>query len=46
MRKKNTEFEIFDSTMRKLLAVPHGAIKAKLNAEKRMRAKKRKAKKP
>jgi hypothetical protein len=29
-----TEFEKFDQTMRKLIAVPHSEIKAKLEAEK------------
>jgi hypothetical protein len=38
--KKNSEFDNFDRTMRDLMKVPHGEIKAKLDAEKR--AKKRK----
>jgi hypothetical protein len=42
--ESNTEFENFDRTMRKLVAVPHSEIKAKLDAEKRAK-KKRKAKK-
>lgn len=42
--KKNPEFANFDRTMRKLLKVPHGALKAKLDAEKA--AKKRKTRKP
>ena len=37
----DTEFERFDRTMRKLIAVPHSELKAKLDAEK---AAKRKAK--
>jgi len=44
MSEQKTEFEKFDSTMRKLIAVPHSKIKAKLDAEKAK--KKRKAKKP
>ena len=32
--KSNPEFERFDCTMRKLMAVPHSEIKAKLDAEK------------
>jgi len=39
---KNVEFEKFDSTMRKLIAVPHSEIKAKLEAEKAEKAKKKK----
>ena len=38
--KKNTEYEAFDNAMEKILSVPHGELKAKLNAEKP--AKKRK----
>jgi hypothetical protein len=34
MRKSETEFDRFDSTMRKLMKVPHSKIKAKLDAEK------------
>jgi hypothetical protein len=44
MTKQNNEFEKFDSTMRQLMKVPHSEIKAKLDAEKRARDKKRKAK--
>ncbi len=44
--KKSTEFEKFDSAMRTLIKVPHDVLKAKLDAEKRAKAKKRKAKKP
>jgi hypothetical protein len=42
---KTSEFEKFDNTMRKLIHVPHSEMKAKLDAEKRAK-KKRKAKKP
>ncbi len=44
--KKENEFDNFDRTMRKLVAVPHSEIKAKLDAEKRAKEKRRKAKKP
>ncbi len=44
--KQNPEFDRFDSTMRKLIAVPRSEIKAKLDAEKRTKARKRKTKKP
>jgi hypothetical protein len=43
MSKQQSEYDKFDSTMRKLLSVPHSEIKAKLDAEKA--AKKRKPKK-
>jgi hypothetical protein len=43
--EKSNEFARFDSTMRKLISVPHSDIKAKLDAEKKSRRKKRKAKK-
>jgi hypothetical protein len=43
---KNKEFENFDNTMKQLISVPHSEIKAKLDAEKREKDKKRKAKKP
>ena len=36
-----SEFSKFDETMRKLIAVPHSEIKAKLDAEKRAKAQKR-----
>jgi hypothetical protein len=45
MTPKNEQFERFDATMRKLISVPHSEIKAKLDAEKREKQK-RKAKKP
>lgn len=41
---KNREYDKFDSTMRALIAVPHSEIKAKLDAEKRAKEKKRKPK--
>ena len=40
---KRNQFEDFDKTMRKLMSVPHSAIKAKLDAEK---AAKKRARKP
>ena len=40
MMKKNKEYENFERTMTELLKVPHSEIKAKLDAEKA--AKKRK----
>jgi hypothetical protein len=42
---QSKEFENFDRTMRQLIAVPRSEIKAKLDAEKRSKQK-RKAKKP
>jgi hypothetical protein len=45
MREQKTEFEKFDTTMRKLIAVPHSEIKSKIDAEKAAK-KKRKVKKP
>lgn len=44
MTRNTEEFDKFDSTMRKLIAVPHSEIKAKLEVEKAQ--KKRKIKKP
>jgi hypothetical protein len=44
-RKASSEYENFDRTMRELITVPHSEIKAKLDAEKRAKEK-RKAKKP
>jgi hypothetical protein len=41
---KNKEFENFDNTMKQLISVPHAEIKAKLDAEKAAKTKKRKAK--
>jgi hypothetical protein len=45
MKTQSREFENFDSTMRQLMKVPHSEIKARLDAEKRAKQK-RKAKKP
>ena len=42
----NNEFEKFDQTMRRLMQVPHSRIKAKLDAEKAAKKRKRKATKP
>ena len=42
--KKTSEFEKFDKTMDALLRVPHSEIKAKLEAEKAAKQKKRKSK--
>lgn len=39
-----SEFSNFDNMMDKLVKVPHSQIKAKLDAEKRAKQKKRKAK--
>jgi hypothetical protein len=44
--KPDSEFENFDRTMRQLVAVPRSEIKAKLDAEKAAKKKKRKAKEP
>jgi len=38
----NSEYANFDRTMRKLIKIPHSVIKAKLDAEKRAKEKKRK----
>jgi hypothetical protein len=46
MANKESEFDNFDRTMRQLITVPHSEIKAKLDAEKAAKEKKRKAKKP
>ena len=43
--KINTEFEKFDHTMRKLIAVPHSEIKAKIEAEKVAKRQKKKMRK-
>lgn len=40
--KKPSEYDRFENTMRKLMAVPHAEIKAKLDAEKKRKEKKRK----
>ena len=44
MKERNTEFQKFDATIEKLLTVPHSRIKAKLDAEKAAKEKKRKTK--
>jgi hypothetical protein len=44
--KQSKEYENFDRLMTQLLSVPHSEIKARLDAEKAARQKKRKAKKP
>ena len=36
-RISSTEYEKFDSTMRELIKIPHSVIKAKLDAEKRVK---------
>jgi hypothetical protein len=41
LRKENDEFENFDRTMRELIKVPHSEIKAKLDAEKREKQKRK-----
>jgi hypothetical protein len=41
MTKSNQEFNRFDAVMGKLLSVPHSEIKAKLDAEKKVKAKKK-----
>jgi hypothetical protein len=40
-RKSSDEFERFDNTMRELMKVPHEVIKAKLDAEKRTKEKRK-----
>ena len=44
MKHTDSEFDNFDKTMRQLLKVPHSEIKAKLDAEKLAKQKKRKPK--
>ena len=44
--KENQEYDRFDKTMRNLMKVSHDDIRAKLEAEKAAKNKKRKAKKP
>lgn len=39
---KKSEYENFDRTMRKLMSVPHDAIKAQLDAEKKVKTKRKK----
>jgi hypothetical protein len=44
MKKKSmSEYDTFEHTMRELLKVPHSAIKAKLEEEKKAKAKKKEA---
>lgn len=43
---KSSEYEKFDQTMRKLISVPHTELKAKLDAEKREKQKRKAKKKP
>lgn len=40
--KMKNEFEKFDRTMRKLMSVPHDAIKAQLDAEKKAKTRRKK----
>jgi len=44
--KRADEYEKFDNTMRKLIRVSHSELKAKLDAEKAAKARKRRRKKP
>ena len=46
MKNTTSEYERFDSTMRRLISVSHDEIKAKLDAEKAEKKKNRKARKP
>ena len=41
MKTTNSEFDNFDRTMRELIKVPHSEIKAKLDAEKAEKEKKK-----
>jgi hypothetical protein len=41
-KSESSEYENFDRTMRKLIAVPHSEIKAKLDAEKQAKKRRRK----
>jgi hypothetical protein len=45
MRKTSEEYDRFSNLMGKLIKVPHSEIKAKLDAEKKARERKRKARK-
>lgn len=45
MKTSSSEFKRFDETMERILRVPHSEIKAKLNAEKVQKTRKRKPKK-
>ena len=44
MKSEPTEFQRFDTLVRKVLAVPHSEIKRKLDAHNRKRERKRRAK--
>ena len=44
--KQSEEFNRFDDTMRKLISITHGEIKAKLDAEKGTKARKKRKAKP
>jgi hypothetical protein len=44
MKSQNPEYDKFNAMMSRLIAVPHSEIKAKLDAEKREKARKRKPK--
>lgn len=46
MAKTEGEYQRFDKMMRDLIKVPHSEIKAKLDAEKAAKKRKRKAKEP
>ncbi len=46
MKSRNQQFDNFDRAMRELIKVPHSDIKAKLDAERSAKTKKREAKKP
>ncbi len=41
MPKKTSEFDKFDRAMRELIKVPHSEIKAKLDAEKKAKRRKK-----
>ena len=42
---KKTEFEKFDRIMQELVKIPHSQIKARLNEEKKQKAKRKEARK-
>jgi len=39
--KKNTEYKTFENLTRQIVAVPHGEVKAKLDAEKKAKERKK-----
>jgi len=45
MKNNNEEYKRFDSTMAQLIKIPHSAIKAKLDEEKRAKSKNKKKRK-